>query len=62
MVVMIVRAKVNEVVGRNVSPMAQQLLVAQGFLIIEDSRLHSDIPHSLGFLRESDQPYTETFT
>ena len=57
MVVIVFRTKVNEAVRRKFSPMAQQFLVGQGLLIIEASRLHS-----VGFLRESDQPDTETPT
>jgi hypothetical protein len=34
--------------------------VGQGHLIIEASQSHSDTPHSLGHLRASDQPITET--
>jgi len=30
--------------------------VSQGLLITEDSRSHSDTPHSLGLLQTSDQP------
>ena len=57
MVVIVFRTKVNEAVRRKFSPMAQQFLVGQGLLIIEASRLHS-----VRFLRESDQPDTETPT
>jgi len=42
--------------------MAQQSLVGPGLLIIEDSRSHSDTPHSLGFFWASDQPNAETCT
>jgi len=41
---------------------AQQTLVGQGLLIIEDSLLHSDTPHSVRLLRTSDQPDGETST
>ena len=44
------------------SCMAQQPLVGQGLLIIEDSRSHSDTPHSLGLLWTSDQLDAETST
>ena len=40
--------------------MAQQPLMGQGFLIVEDSRSHSDTPHTVGALRMSDQPDAET--
>jgi hypothetical protein len=33
----------------------------QDVLIVEASRLHSDIPHSVGILWTSDRPITETF-
>ena len=36
--------------------MAQQHPVGQGFLIIENSQLHSDTPHSAGLLWTSDRP------
>jgi len=36
--------------------------VSQGLLIIEDSWLHSDTPHSVGILWTSEQPDTETST
>jgi len=39
--------------------MAQQLLVGNGLLIIEDSRLHSKTPHWVGFLWTSNQPDKE---
>jgi len=42
--------------------MAQQPLVAQVLLIIEDSWLHSDTPHSVGLHWMSDQPDAETST
>jgi len=42
--------------------MAQQPQVGQGLLIIEDSRSHSDTPHSVGLLWTSDQPDAETST
>ena len=42
--------------------MAQQPLVGRGPLIVEDSRLHSDTPHSVGLLWTSDQPHAETST
>ena len=34
--------------------------VSQGLIIIEDSRSHSDSPHSVGLLWTSDQPDAET--
>jgi hypothetical protein len=37
-------------------------LLGQGRLIIEDSRLHSDTPHSVGLLWTSDQLEVETST
>jgi len=41
----------------DVSPKAQQPLVGQGLLIIEDSQLHSlDTPHSVRLLWTSDWP------
>ena len=42
--------------------MAQQPLVGQGLLIIQDSGSHSDTPHSVGLLSTSGQPDTETST
>ena len=42
--------------------MAQQLLVAQGLLIIESSRSHSETAHSLGLFWTSDQTEAETCT
>ena len=42
--------------------MAQQPLVDQGLLIVEDSRSHSGTPHAVGLLWTSDQPDAETFT
>ena len=36
--------------------------VGQGLLIVEDSRSHSDTPHSVGLLLMSDQPDAETST
>jgi len=42
--------------------MAQQPAVSQGLLIIEDSRSHSDTPHSVGLFWMSDQPVAETST
>jgi hypothetical protein len=42
--------------------MTQQSLVVQGFFIIEDSRSHSDTPHSIGLLWTSDRPDAETST
>jgi len=44
------------------STMAQQSPVGQGLLIIEDSRSHSDTPHSVGLLWTSDQSDAETST
>jgi hypothetical protein len=40
--------------------MAQQPLVGQGLLIIEDSWSHSDTPHSVGLPWTSDQPVAQT--
>jgi hypothetical protein len=40
--------------------MAQEPLMEQRLLIIEASRLYSDIPHSVGLLWTSDQPVAET--
>jgi len=40
--------------------MTQHSLVDQSVLIIEDSRSHSDTPHSLGVLLTSDRPDAET--
>jgi len=51
------RTRVNEAVRRSFSPKAQRLIMGQVFLIIEASRLHS-----VGFLRENDQPDTEAYT
>ena len=42
--------------------MPQQPLVGQGLLIVEDSRSHSDTPHSVGLLWKSDQPDAEIST
>jgi len=36
--------------------------VGQGLLLIEDSRSHSDTPHSVVLLWTSDQPDAETST
>ena len=47
---------------RTVFTMAQQPLVGQGLLIIEDARSHSDTPHPVGILWTSDQPDAETST
>jgi hypothetical protein len=41
-------------------PMVQTPLRGQGFLIIEASRSHSDIPHSMGLLWTGDEPDAET--
>ena len=41
-------------------PLAQLLLVGQGFLIIEASRSHLNTPQSVGLLWTSDQPVVET--
>jgi hypothetical protein len=38
------------------SPMAQQPLLGQGFLIIKASLSHSDTPQSVRFLWTNDQP------
>ena len=45
-----------------IHPMKQQPLVAQGLLVIEASRSHSDTPHSVGPLWTNDQPDAETST
>jgi len=42
--------------------MAQEFLLGQGLLIVEDSRSHSDTSHTVGPLRMSDQPDAETTT
>jgi len=42
--------------------MAQQSLVGQGVLIIENSRSHSHTPYSVGLLWTSDQPDGGTST
>jgi len=42
--------------------MTQQPLVGQCLLIVEDSRSHSDTPHSVGLLWTSDQSDAETST
>ena len=42
--------------------MRQQPLVGQGLRNIETSRSYSDTPYSVGLLRTSDQPATETST
>jgi len=42
--------------------MVQQPPVGQGLLIIEDSRLHSDTPHSVGLLWTSDRIVAEVST
>ena len=42
--------------------MAQEPPVGQGLLIIEDSRSHSDTPHSVGLLWTSNQPDAEAST
>ena len=42
--------------------MAQQPLLGQGLLIIEDPWSHSDTPHSVGLVWTSDQPKAETST
>ena len=42
--------------------MVQQPPAAQGLLIIEASRSHSDTPQSVGLLWTSDQPDAETST
>jgi len=44
------------------SPMEQQPLVGQGFLIIGALRSHSDTPHSIRLLWTGDQPDVETST
>jgi len=43
-------------------PLAQDLLVGQGFLVIEASRWHSDTTHSVGLLWTRDQSVAETCT
>jgi len=42
--------------------MAQVPLVGKGVLTVEDSRSHSDTPHSVGLLWTSDQSDAETST
>jgi hypothetical protein len=42
--------------------MAPQPPVGQGLLVVDDSRSHSDTPHSVGLLWTSDQPGAETLT
>jgi len=42
--------------------MALQSQMGLGHLIVEASRSHSDAPQSVGLLRTSDQPDTETST
>ena len=42
--------------------MAQQPILSQGRIIIEDSRSYSGTPHSIGFLCTTDQPDAETPT
>ena len=42
--------------------MAQQPLVVQGLLIMEDSRSYSVTPHLLGLPCMSEQPVAETLT
>jgi len=42
--------------------MGEEPSVGQGFLIVEDSRSHSDTPHSVGLSCTSDQPSAETST
>ena len=44
------------------TPMAEQLLVGQGLLIIETSQSNTDTPHLVGILWTSDQPDAETCT
>ena len=41
--------------------MAQQAIGGQGLLNFESSQSHSDISHSVGLLRTSDQPDAETW-
>ena len=48
--------------SKNFLAMAQQPLVGQSLLIIESSWSPSDTPHSVGLLRKSDQPDSETST
>ena len=40
--------------------MVPQTLVCQGLVLIEDSRLHSDAPHSVCLFWTSDQPDAQT--
>ena len=40
--------------------MAQQPVMAEGLLIVDDSWLHSDTPHYVGLLWMNDQPDAET--
>ena len=44
------------------SYMAQQPLVSQGLLVVEDLRSHLETRQSVGFLWTSDQPDAETST
>ena len=41
---------------------SQQSVVGQGFLVIETSRSHTDVPHSVGLLWTSDQTDAENST
>ena len=43
-------------------PMVQKPLLGQGPLIVEVSRLHSDTPHSVGFIRTIERTVAETST
>ena len=42
--------------------MAQQSVVGQGFLFIDTSRSHSDVPHLVGLLLTSDQTDADAST
>ena len=42
--------------------MTQQTVVGQGLLIVQDSRSHSDTPHSVGVLWTSDRLVAEIST
>jgi hypothetical protein len=46
----------------NIFPLAQQLRMGQGLLIIKASRSHSDTPHSVGLPWTCDEPVAETST
>ena len=62
MAVIIISLILQLVLAYIFSPMEQQSLVGQGFLIIGVSRSHSDTQHSVGLLWMGDQPDTGTST